>query len=154
MQLEREKSISIDNNSTQEQELLWDNAFVKPMKGVGDENEEEEEEKEGKGGNVSVKNLEFALRLMSGDEAGTQLLDTVDEIGIVFEESDLSGVGDIIPVVTRYGRNLEIVDWLQVEYISLPVFVLTLSLCEGVCVVFWRGEGCVCISRSVLSPLL
>ncbi len=55
------------------------------------------------------------MRLQYGEKPSVKLVDEVLDIAAMYQSSDHTGVGDVLPVVERYEKNLEMVDWMQVE---------------------------------------
>ncbi len=55
------------------------------------------------------------MRLQCGERPSIQLVDEVLDIAAMYQSSDHTGVGDVLPVVERYRKNFDTVDWMQVE---------------------------------------
>eukprot|EP01084_Bolivina_argentea_P219749 372620_1 len=64
-------------------------------------------------GSCTINALETAIRLQSGEKPSKLLINEVLRLASLYTSSMHTGVGDVLPHVTRYKSILKSIDWMQ-----------------------------------------
>lgn len=80
-------------------------------------------------GSCTINALETALRLQSGSKPSVSLINDILIMASLYTSSMHTGVGDILPHVTRYNTILNTIDWTQCSVKNIRQIITKLDKC-------------------------